>query len=177
MLSMATPAMPTSPADAGMIGIVAAVGGQIESDAEAHLAGGQISAVKGIGIFRGRKACILPDRPRPLDVHGGVGTAQKRRNAGHGVRDDRRPVKSAAVYSGLTGMSSGVCHAGDFQLSVAVAVRRGTRLIGHSAVGPEVRFQNNLEWSAINQLCLPRLPFRARLLRAAFHAVWPKRRT
>ncbi len=35
-----------------MIGVVAAVGGEIECDREAFLAGGKVAAVEGVGIFR-----------------------------------------------------------------------------------------------------------------------------
>ena len=64
-----------------MIGIVAAVGGEIERDREAFLPGGEVAAVERVGIFRRGEAGILPDRPGLIDVHGRVGTAQKRRNS------------------------------------------------------------------------------------------------
>ena len=39
------------PHDPGMIGIVAAVGGQIEGHGQSLLSGGQIAAIKGIGFL------------------------------------------------------------------------------------------------------------------------------
>ena len=71
--------------DARMIGVVAAVGGEIEGDGEALLAGGEIAAVEGVGILRGGEAGVLPDGPGLGDVHGRVGAAQIGRDAGIAV--------------------------------------------------------------------------------------------
>ena len=70
-----------------MVGVVAAVGGQIEGDRQALLAGGEVAAVEGVGILRRGEAGILPDGPRLGDVHGRVGAAQERRDAGIGVEE------------------------------------------------------------------------------------------
>ena len=51
-LSIATPALPTSPVDARMVAVVAAVGGEIEGDAQALLPGGEVAAVEGVAIPR-----------------------------------------------------------------------------------------------------------------------------
>ena len=85
--SIATPAMPTSPATRGLSEVVAAMGRQIERDREAFLAGREIAPVEGVGILRRGEAGILPDRPGLRDVHGGVGAAQERREAGIGVEE------------------------------------------------------------------------------------------
>ena len=45
---MATPAMPTSPRTRGWSAVVAAVGGEIEGDGEALLAGGDVAPVEGV---------------------------------------------------------------------------------------------------------------------------------
>ncbi len=74
--------------DAGMVGIVAAMGGEVECDRQALLARGEIAPVKGVRIFRRGEAGILPHRPRLVDIHGRVRPAQKRRDAGEGI--DRR---------------------------------------------------------------------------------------
>jgi hypothetical protein len=66
-----------------MVGIVAAVRGQVESYAEALLSGRQGLAVESIRLFSGGKTRILPDGPGSLGVHRGVGPA--------GVGVDTRP--------------------------------------------------------------------------------------
>ncbi len=61
--------------DSRMIAVIAAMGGKIEGDRQAFLAGGQIAPVEGVGILRRREAGILPDRPRLGDIHGRIGAA------------------------------------------------------------------------------------------------------
>jgi hypothetical protein len=61
------------------------VGGEIEGNRQALLAAGEIAAVEGVGILCSREAGILPDGPRLGDVHGRVGAAQERRDAGIAV--------------------------------------------------------------------------------------------
>ena len=68
-----------------MVAVVAAMGGEVEGDREALLAGGEIAPVEGVGILGGGEAGVLPDRPRLGDVHGRVGAAQIRRDAGEAV--------------------------------------------------------------------------------------------
>ena len=68
-----------------MIRVVTAVGGQIERDGEALLAGGDVAAIKGVAFLRGREARILAHGPRARDKHGAVGAAQVGRQTGHGV--------------------------------------------------------------------------------------------
>ena len=71
--------------DARVIAVVAAMGGEIEGDREPLLSGGEIAPVEGVGILGGGETGILPDRPRLGQVHGRVGPAQVRRDAGKGV--------------------------------------------------------------------------------------------
>ena len=73
--------------DARMVAVVAAMGGEIEGDREALLAGREIAPVEGVGILGRGEAGILPDRPRLGDVHGRVGAAQIGRDAGIGVEE------------------------------------------------------------------------------------------
>ena len=73
--------------DARMIAVVAAVGGEIEGDREALLAGGEVAPVEGVGILGGGEAGVLPDGPRLGHVHGRVGAAQIGRDAGKGVEE------------------------------------------------------------------------------------------
>ena len=68
-----------------MVAVIAAVGGEIESDRQAFLAAGEIAAVEGVGSSAVGEAGILPDGPRLGDVHGRVGAAQERRDAGIAV--------------------------------------------------------------------------------------------
>ena len=70
----------------GVVGVVAAVGGQVEGDRQALLAGGQVAAVEGVGLLGGGEAGVLPDGPGLVDVHRRVGAAQERRQAREGVQ-------------------------------------------------------------------------------------------
>ena len=68
--------------DALVIGVIAAVRGQIEGYAKALLPGGKIAAIEGVGIFGGREAGVLANRPGLHGVHGGVRPAQEWRKSG-----------------------------------------------------------------------------------------------
>src|SRR5260370_34501569 len=70
-----------------MVGIVAAVGRKIERDREALLPGGEVAAVERVGILRRGEPGILPDGPGLVDIHGGVGAAQIRRDARPGLEE------------------------------------------------------------------------------------------
>ena len=56
-------------ADAHVVAVVAAVGGQVEGDRQALLAGGEIAAVEGVGLLGGGEAGVLADGPRLGRVH------------------------------------------------------------------------------------------------------------
>ena len=71
--------------DARMVGVIAAVGGEIEGDRQALLPGREVAAVEGVGILRRGEAGVLPDGPGLGDVHGRVGAAQIGRDAGIAV--------------------------------------------------------------------------------------------
>ena len=71
--------------DARMIAVVAAVGGEIEGDGEALLAGREVAAVEGIGGFRRREAGILADRPGAPRIHGGARAAHEGRKSRQAV--------------------------------------------------------------------------------------------
>ncbi len=70
-----------------MIGVVAAMGGEIERDREALLAGGEVAAIECVGILRRGEPGILPDGPGLVDIHGRVGAAQIGRDAGPGLEE------------------------------------------------------------------------------------------
>ena len=78
--------MPTSPLHPRVVGVVAAVRGQVEGDREALLPGGEVAAVEGVGLLGGGEAGVLADRPRLGGVHRRVGPAQVRRQPGVGVQ-------------------------------------------------------------------------------------------
>ena len=88
--------------DARMVGIVAAMGGEVEGDRETLLAGGEVAAVEGVRILGRGEPGILAHGPGLVDVHGGVGTAQIRRDARIGVEE----VEPGAVL-GLIGSLDG----------------------------------------------------------------------
>ena len=75
---------PDVAAHARVVGVVAAVGGQVERDAQALLSGREVAAVERVGLLGGREAGVLPDRPGPGGVHRRVRTPQVRREAGPG---------------------------------------------------------------------------------------------
>jgi len=83
-----------------MIAVITAMGGEIEGNRKAFLAGGKIAPVEGIRIFRARETGILPDRPRLCDIHGGVGATQIRRDAGKAVETDE-PFEVAGGIGGF----------------------------------------------------------------------------
>ena len=68
-----------------VVGVVAAVGGQVEGDAQALLPGREVAPVERVGLLGGREAGVLPDRPGLGGVHRRVGPAEVRREAGPGV--------------------------------------------------------------------------------------------
>ena len=65
----------------GVVGVVAAVGRQVEGDGQALLAGGEVAAVEGVGLLGRREPGVLADRPRLVRVHRRVRAAQERREA------------------------------------------------------------------------------------------------
>ena len=69
-----------------VVGVVAAVGGQVERDAQALLAGCEVAPVERVGLLGGREAGVLPDRPGLGGVHRRVGPAQERAQPRPGVQ-------------------------------------------------------------------------------------------
>ena len=79
-----------------VVGVVAAVGGQVEGDAQALLAGREVAPVERVGLLGGGEAGVLPDRPRLGGVHRRVGPAQERAEA----REGAEGVEALEVVSG-----------------------------------------------------------------------------
>lgn len=75
--------------DARVVGVIAAVSGQIKGHAEALLAGSQILPVEAVAFLDSAEAGILANGPRLARVHCGIGTA--------GVRKDTRILGFALV--------------------------------------------------------------------------------
>ena len=82
---------------ARMIAVVTAMGGEIEGDRKALLAGRKIAPIEGVGILRRGEAGILPDRPWLGHVHGRVGAAQIGRDAGISVE----PVQRSEIVGAI----------------------------------------------------------------------------
>ncbi len=72
--------------DARMVAVIAAMGGEIEGDGQALLAGGEGLAVEGVGLLGGREAGILPDGPGPVGIHRGAQAAGEGRHPGSDPR-------------------------------------------------------------------------------------------
>ena len=64
-----------------VVGVVAAVRGQIERDGQALLSRREIAPVEGVRFFRRRESRVLADGPRLQRVHRRIRAAQKRRHA------------------------------------------------------------------------------------------------
>ena len=73
---------------AGVVGVIAAVGGQVKRHGHALPTCGQRLAVKGIGLFSGGKTRVLAYGPGAYGVHGGLRATQVGLKAGQciGVR-------------------------------------------------------------------------------------------
>jgi hypothetical protein len=67
---------------ARMVGVVAAMGGEIERNRQTLLTRGQIAAIEGVGFLGGGEARVLAHRPRLGHVHGRIRPAQERRHPG-----------------------------------------------------------------------------------------------
>ena len=80
-----------------VVGVVAAMRGQVEGHRKALLSGGQIAAIERVRFFGGGEARILADRPGLHDIHGAVRAAQI-------GRDCRRRSRGAPVRRGPRGV-------------------------------------------------------------------------
>ncbi len=83
--SIATPALPTSPATRGMVGVVAAVGREVEGDGDPLSAAGEGPLVEGVRFLGGGEAGVLADRPGPDRVHRRLRPAHEGLKAGQRV--------------------------------------------------------------------------------------------
>ena len=83
-----------------MIRIIAAMGGEIESDRETFLSSGEVAPVEFIRLFGAGVARILADGPRLRRIHRGVGAAQKRRDARIAVQEVETGNAGRAIQRG-----------------------------------------------------------------------------
>ena len=71
--------------DTRVIGVVAAVGRQIERDGQSRLPCLEVAAVERVRFLGGGVARVLAQRPGPAGVHGGSRAPDERREAGQGI--------------------------------------------------------------------------------------------
>ncbi len=76
------------------------MGGEVEGDGHALLAGGEVAAVERIGVLGGGEAGILADRPGPLHVHRRVGAAEIGGDARHPVEE----VEAREILRTISGL-------------------------------------------------------------------------
>jgi hypothetical protein len=114
--------------DARMVAVVAAVRREVERDAEALLAAGEVAAVERVGRLGGREPRVLPHRPRPGRVHRGVRAAQVGREAGQEAQCASDP-RSSRDRNGLgsRGPRAGSARRGPRARSRRAAPRSRTR--------------------------------------------------
>src|SRR5947209_5039977 len=62
-----------------MVGVITAMGGEVERDRETLLSGGEVAPIERVRLGRGGESGVLPDRPGLVDVHRRVGPADERR--------------------------------------------------------------------------------------------------
>ena len=67
-----------------IVGVIAAVGGEIEGDRQTLLASRKVAPVEGVGLLGGGEPGVLTDRPRLIDVHRRVRTTDEGRQPGEG---------------------------------------------------------------------------------------------
>ncbi len=135
--------------DPRMVAVVAAMGGEIEGDRQPHLPGREVFAIEMVRVLGGRKARILPDRPRPVGVHRRPRATQIGREAGHRVfqriagRGDRLEIGGGVERLESDALGGGAVEAGE-RLALELGlrepgpIRQGLRrkgaVIGHAAL-------------------------------------------
>ena len=61
--------------------------GKVKGDGKPFLPSGEVTAVKGVGLFGGRETGVLANRPRLRGIHSGARATHVRRQTGQGARD------------------------------------------------------------------------------------------
>ena len=125
-----------------VVGVVAAVGGQVEGHRQALLPGGQVAPVERIGVRGGGEAGVLPDGPGLVDVHRRVGPADERRLPRHTVQRVAGGHRRVAVGPDVQRLDDDAFRRGPVQLFGRVAVgggRRGDAIRRRGGCGHRVR--------------------------------------
>ena len=112
---------------ARVVGVVAAVGGEVERHRQTLLAGRQVAPVERVGLRGGGEARVLTDGPRLVDVHRRVRAADERRCAGEAVERVARRDRRVAVGGDVHRLDVDALGGDPVQLLGGVAVRRRGR--------------------------------------------------
>ena len=107
----------------GMVGVIAAVGRQVEGHRQTFLPGRQIPPVEGVGVRRGGEPRVLADGPRLVDVHRRIGPADERRCAGNAVGRVTGGHQRLPVRADVKGLDDDAFRGGPVELFCGVAVR------------------------------------------------------
>jgi len=86
--------------DTRVVGVVAAVGGQVKSHRQAGLPGFEVPPVESIGFLGSGETCILAHGPRSAGIHGCLGAANKWRQAGQRVQ----VLEAMQIFRGIQGL-------------------------------------------------------------------------
>ena len=93
--------------DAGVVAVVAAVGGEVEGHRQAHLPGGEVAAVEGVRLLGGREARRTGGSSTAGSRTSWPGRRARTARTRAACRRASRPSRSAAVYSGFDGDALG----------------------------------------------------------------------
>ena len=133
-----------------VVGVVTAVGGQVERHRQALLSRGQVAPVEGVRLGGGGEAGVLPDGPRLVDVHRrirarGCTAAPRGSCPADSPRRPRHPGRRRCT-TGLTSMS---LRRDPVQLirGVAVRGRRGRNMLGDSGLGGGFAAALAVQWN------------------------------
>jgi hypothetical protein len=116
-------------ADAGVVGVVAAVGGQVERDRQALLPGGEVAPVERVGLGGRREPGVLAHRPRLVAYIVGYGPRRYGRDAGVGVQE----VDAVEVDGGVERLDTGMPSGASQGVGGAGPGRRGDALARRAA--------------------------------------------
>ena len=101
------------------------MGGKVEGHREALLSGGEVAAVEGIGISGRGEPGVLPNRPRLVDIHGGVRAPDKGRLTGETIQRIARRDRGITVNAGVERLDNNVLRGVPVQLLRRVAMGGG----------------------------------------------------
>ena len=107
-----------------MVGVITAVGGEVECHRQTLLPSREVAPVKGIGIGGGGKAGVLADGPGLIDVHGRVGPAEEGRLTGKALQRIARGHRRVPIGTDEEWLHHDVLRGMPVQLLRRVAVGR-----------------------------------------------------